>query len=36
MMQTFNPDLDLSISRLIKAPRAAVWNAWTDKASFEQ
>lgn len=31
-----NSDLDLTISRVIKAPRAAVWNAWTDPASFEQ
>lgn len=25
-----NPDLDLTLSRLIRAPRAAVWRAWTD------
>ncbi|MCI0455847.1 MAG: SRPBCC family protein [Gemmataceae bacterium] len=31
-----NPDLDLTISRVIKAPRRVVWNAWTDRASFEQ
>jgi uncharacterized protein YndB with AHSA1/START domain len=31
-----NPDLDLTISRVIKAPRSAVWNAWTDPASFAQ
>jgi uncharacterized protein YndB with AHSA1/START domain len=31
-----NPDLDLTVARIIKAPRAAVWNAWTDPASFEQ
>jgi uncharacterized protein YndB with AHSA1/START domain/DNA-binding transcriptional ArsR family regulator len=31
-----NPELDLTISRLIDAPRAAVWRAWTDRASFEQ
>ena len=30
------PELDLTLSRLIKAPRAAVWRAWTDRASFEQ
>lgn len=29
-------DLDLTISRVIKAPRSVVWNAWTDRASFEQ
>ncbi|PZW50882.1 uncharacterized protein YndB with AHSA1/START domain [Humitalea rosea] len=31
-----NPDLDLTISRLIKAPRAAVWAAWTIPERFEQ
>ncbi|MCY1077070.1 SRPBCC domain-containing protein [Archangium lansingense] len=36
MNPTFNPELDLTISRVIKAPRAAVWRAWTDRASFEQ
>ncbi|MFY0568686.1 SRPBCC family protein [Archangium lansingense] len=36
MSPTFNPELDLTISRVIKAPRAAVWRAWTDRASFEQ
>ena len=25
---------DLTISRLIKAPRTAIWRAWTDPASF--
>lgn len=36
MTRSPNPELDLTISRVIKAPRAAVWNAWTDRASFEQ
>lgn len=36
MIPSFNPDLDLTISRIIKAPRSAVWSAWTDRASFEQ
>lgn len=36
MTRTSNPDLDLTISRVIKAPRPAVWDAWTDRASFEQ
>jgi uncharacterized protein YndB with AHSA1/START domain len=36
MIQSFNPDLDLTISRVIKAPRRAVWQAWTDRASLEQ
>ncbi|MCC7273810.1 MAG: SRPBCC domain-containing protein, partial [Alphaproteobacteria bacterium] len=31
-----DPALDLTISRIIKAPRALVWSAWTDPASFEQ
>jgi uncharacterized protein YndB with AHSA1/START domain len=31
-----NLDLDLTISRIIKAPRAAVWQAWTDAAAFEK
>lgn len=30
------PELDLTVSRVIKAPRSAVWRAWTDPASFEQ
>ena len=29
-------DRILTISRVINAPRQAVWNAWTDPASFEQ
>lgn len=36
MSGAFNPDLDLTISRIIKAPRAAIWRAWTDPASLEQ
>jgi uncharacterized protein YndB with AHSA1/START domain len=36
MTQSAKPDLDLTISRVIKAPRSAVWNAWTDPARFEQ
>jgi uncharacterized protein YndB with AHSA1/START domain/DNA-binding transcriptional ArsR family regulator len=31
-----NPQLDLTVSRVIKAPRAVVWSAWTERASFEQ
>jgi uncharacterized protein YndB with AHSA1/START domain len=34
--QSANPDLDLTITRVIKAPRSAVWNAWTDPARFAQ
>ncbi|MFE9680467.1 SRPBCC domain-containing protein [Streptomyces sp. NPDC002701] len=25
-----NPDLDLGLERIIRAPRATVWSAWTD------
>jgi uncharacterized protein YndB with AHSA1/START domain len=36
MNPTFNPDLDLRISRIIRAPRAVIWDAWTIPAQFEQ
>jgi uncharacterized protein YndB with AHSA1/START domain len=36
MTTSFNPELDLTVARIIEAPRSAVWNAWTDPASFEQ
>jgi uncharacterized protein YndB with AHSA1/START domain len=36
MNPTFDPALDLSISRIIRAPRAAIWKAWTDPRQFEQ
>lgn len=36
MTTTMHPHLDLTVSRIIKAPRSAVWNAWTDPASFEK
>jgi uncharacterized protein YndB with AHSA1/START domain len=36
MIRSPNPDLDLTISRIIKAPRSVIWNAWTDPSSFEQ
>ncbi|MEU1524324.1 SRPBCC domain-containing protein [Nocardia rhamnosiphila] len=29
-----NPDLDLSLHRVIRAPRGSVWNAWTDVGSL--
>jgi uncharacterized protein YndB with AHSA1/START domain len=29
-----NPDLDLALERIIRAPRAAVWSAWTDPSRF--
>ena len=36
MTRSTDPQLDLTVSRIIKAPRAAVWDAWTNSASFEQ
>ena len=36
MTTNLNPDLDLSVSRIIAAPPSAVWRAWTDPAKFEQ
>ncbi|WP_024803974.1 SRPBCC domain-containing protein [Nocardia sp. BMG51109] len=29
-----NPDLDLTLNRIIRAPRTRVWNAWTDAADL--
>ncbi|WP_280461523.1 SRPBCC domain-containing protein [Nocardia carnea] len=29
-----NPDLDLTLHRVIRAPRTRVWNAWTDPDSL--
>lgn len=31
-----NPELDLTISRIIKAPRSLLWRAWADPKSFAQ
>ncbi len=31
-----NPDLDLKVSRIINAPLAAVWDAWTDPRKLEK
>ena len=31
-----NPDLDLTIGRIIKAPLRTVWRAWTDPRRLEQ
>lgn len=34
MTPRFDPTRDLAISRLIRAPRAAVWDAWADPAKL--
>jgi uncharacterized protein YndB with AHSA1/START domain len=31
-----NPDLDLTLRRVIRAPRATVWRAWTDPSQLAQ
>lgn len=36
MTVSFDPARDLKINRIIRAPRAAVWSAWTTPSSFEQ
>ncbi len=33
---TFDPDLDLTLHRIIRAPRATVWRAWTDPSRLAQ
>jgi uncharacterized protein YndB with AHSA1/START domain len=35
-MTDVNPNLDLTLTRVIRAPRQAVWEAWTDPAKLEQ
>lgn len=36
MTPSFDSALDLTIARVIKAPRSVVWNAWADPRNFEQ
>ncbi len=36
MIHAPNPNLELTVSRLIRAPRARVWRAWADPVSFAQ
>ena len=36
MTGSFDPELDLAISRVIRAPRRELWDAWTDPRSLEQ
>ena len=33
---SMDPERDLEITRIIKAPRQAIWDAWTNPASFEK
>jgi uncharacterized protein YndB with AHSA1/START domain len=36
MIRPPDPERDLTLSRIIKAPRAVIWSAWTTPAQFEQ
>ncbi|WP_164013971.1 hypothetical protein [Pyxidicoccus trucidator] len=36
MTRTFNPELDLTLSRVIKAPRLTTWRAFAEPSLFEQ
>ena len=36
MITSVHPALDLTVSRIIRAPRSTVWSAWADPKSFEQ
>lgn len=35
-MTTIDPRLDLTIERVIRAPRAAIWSTWTEPAKLAQ
>ncbi|MDQ2653173.1 MAG: SRPBCC family protein [Chloroflexota bacterium] len=35
-MTHVNPDLDLTLTRVMRAPRQVIWQAWTDPARLEQ
>ncbi|HZX04176.1 SRPBCC domain-containing protein [Kribbella sp.] len=36
MKAEFDPELDLVVERVMRAPRAKVWNAWSDPKRFER
>ncbi|MBW0366319.1 SRPBCC family protein [Ensifer adhaerens] len=36
MIRSPDPELDLTMARIIKAPRATVWRAWSDPTRLEQ
>lgn len=36
MISPFNPDLDLEINRLLKAPVARIWRCWTEPELLKQ
>ncbi|MFB2584207.1 SRPBCC family protein [Herbiconiux liukaitaii] len=36
LAEVLDPELDLEVTRVIAAPRAAVWQAWADPRRFEQ
>lgn len=35
-MTSIDPDLDLTLQRVIRAPRRDLWRAWTDPALLEK
>jgi len=35
-MTTIDPTLDLTLQRVIRAPRPAIWQAWTDPARLQR
>ena len=36
MTPDFDPHLDLVVTRIIRAPRVAVWRAWSEPDRFAQ
>jgi len=36
LIPVLDPDLDLTVSRVIAAPRSVVWDAWADPRKLEQ